>query len=116
MPVVPADPIVPAAPVELLPPPQPKTNTASEPQTKTTPAELRRMKPPVVSAGAARAFSTYFSQGFRIVMYQGAGLRQLPQIKPTSHVPVSSIPGNAAPVSSLSWVKSRTEPDSMLAR
>ena len=55
-------------------------------------------------------------QGLRIVMYQGAGLRQLPQMSPTIQVPVSSTPGNEAPLESFNIVKSRTEPESMLAR
>ena len=46
-----------------------------------------------------------------MVMYQGAGFRQLPQTRPTSQVPLSSIPGKLAPFSSLSVVKSRTEPE-----
>ena len=49
-------------------------------------------------------------------MYQGAGLRQLPQMSPTSQVPLSSTPGKLAPAESFSVEKSRTEPAPILAR
>jgi len=50
-------------------------------------------------------------------MYQGAGLRQLPQMSPTSQVPSLLMPGNALPSPSLtSVVKSRTVPDGVEAR
>ena len=48
-------------------------------------------------------------------MYQGAGLRQLPQMRPTIQVPSALTPGKLPPVLSFSVVKSSDEPVTMSA-
>src|SRR5690606_34898439 len=62
--------------------------------------------PPAAAGDTAQS-----AQGSRIVRYQGAGLVQLPHKSETTHVLVSSIPGNAAPLSSVSVAKSTLDPD-----
>ncbi len=52
-------------------------------------------------------------QGWRIVRYQGAGFRQVVQMRATSHVPVESTPLNAFPFLSVSIEKSSTVPYGM---
>ncbi len=115
----PMPPPVPELPPEL--PLHPDVTGARARRTAHANGEKRpRMKDSFVGWGEsvvrARAPPDYIEQGFKIVMYQGAGLRQLPQMRPTSQVPCPSMPGKLAPLASFSVVKSRTEPDMMSAR